>query len=353
VKEIAPNAPNATSVRMTVTQPGHTSYNRRARRISLWIAIAVNALFLLLLYAAQTRLAERTWFTGGLVCLPQVVFAVPLAMLLVWSAIERDRVAIALNVVVGILFVFRVMGINVPLGRSHGGSTIRIMTYNIHQGARGIRRVRDVIEDLSPDILCVQEVNSWGKWGDPVRQLQQLTLGWHIVRDGELAIFSRPPIISHAVHYLPSGTGRAILEARLRVKGRELVVLNTHFNLAAKSDLPGWYRMPLPKRISKMAAVMDAQARELMMVASASGESVIITGDFNMPPRWLACRKITSRYRDAFRAAGWGFGYTFPTRLPLARIDYILIGRSLGVRGCFSPRTRASDHLPVVADIVW
>ena len=52
MKDNVPNAPNKTSVRIIVTQPGYASYNRRARRIALWIATAVNALFLLVLYVA-------------------------------------------------------------------------------------------------------------------------------------------------------------------------------------------------------------------------------------------------------------------------------------------------------------
>ena len=339
-------------MRVTIKQLIQALSNRRARLKVLRVATVVNAALLVALHLAETRLAERTWLTGGLAYVPQCFFGIPLAILLIWSVAERRRWIALANAAIALAFVFTLLSFNVPLDRSHGGRTIRVMTYNLRQGARGIREIARVIQDVNPDILCVQEVNSWDKWGDPVWQLQQLMLGWHMVRDGELAILSRYPILSSAVHYLPANTQRAILEARIRIRGREITVLTTHFNVAAEQQLSAWGRAATPNRVNLTAAVMAAQAWELIRVASAGGDSLIITGDLNMPSRWLAYREIAGRYSDAFRAAGWGFGYTFPADLPLSRIDYILLGRSLGARRCFVPRTRASDHRPVVADLV-
>ena len=340
-------------MRVKIRQLKQTLTNRRSRARALRTATAVNGVLLVVLYLMETFVAERTWLTGLAAYAPQCLFAIPLAALLAWSIIERRRWIALANAAIALVFAVTLLGFNVPLGKAHGGPTIRVMTYNLRQGERGIREIARVIEDVNPDILCVQEVNPWDKWGDPVWQLQQLMLGWHMVRDGELAILSRNPIVSSAVHYLPAKTQRAILEAHIRIGRREITVLNTHFNVASERHLDAWGREPAPSRIRHTAAVMHAQARELIRVASTSGDALLIMGDLNMPPRWLACREIAGRYRDAFRAAGWGLGYTFPANLPVSRIDHIFLGPSLAAKRCFVPRTRASDHRPVVADIVW
>jgi len=339
-------------MRFRIRQLKKVLSNRRARLKVLKIATWVNAALLLALYLMETRLAESTWLTGLAAYAPQCFFGIPLAILLVWSIAERRRWTILANVGAAILFSVTLLGFNVPLGRSHGGRVIRMMTYNLRQGERGIRKIARVIQDVNPDILCVQEVNAWDKWGDPVWQLEQLIPGWHMVRDGELATFSRHPIISSSVHYLSAGTQRAVLAARIRIAGRELDVLNTHFNIASERHLCVWYHDAAPSRIRHTASVMAAQAWELIRVAAPCSNALVIAGDLNMPPRWNAYRLIEDRYRDAFRAAGWGLGCTFPANLPVTRIDHIFLGPAIGAKRCFVPRTRASDHRPVVADLV-
>ena len=65
---------------------------------------------------------------------------------------------------------------------------------------------------------------------------------------------------------------------------------------------------------------------------------------------------------DAFRKAGYGFGFTFPAKsnrypilpdFPLFRIDYIWTTRELSVCHAWVGDDAGSDHLPVFADLVW
>jgi vancomycin resistance protein VanJ len=75
-------------------------------------------------------------------------------------------------------------------------------------------------------------------------------------------------------------------------------------------------------------------------------------GDFNTPPRTSLYRELTAQYKDAFEAAGYGFGWTYPSVRPLVRIDHILMNHRVEPRGCWVPKTSGSDHRPVVADLV-
>ena len=66
---------------------------------------------------------------------------------------------------------------------------------------------------------------------------------------------------------------------------------------------------------------------------------------------------------DAFRAAGFGFGPTFPSHqgygypfkqaIPLVRVDYVFHTRHFEpVRAWVGPDVE-SDHLPVIAELIW
>jgi endonuclease/exonuclease/phosphatase (EEP) superfamily protein YafD len=60
--------------------------------------------------------------------------------------------------------------------------------------------------------------------------------------------------------------------------------------------------------------------------------------------------------RDAFSSAGRGYGYTHghSTRLGFSflRIDHVLLSPEIGVADCFVGQKEASDHRPVIADLL-
>jgi len=87
---------------------------------------------------------------------------------------------------------------------------------------------------------------------------------------------------------------------------------------------------------------------------------VILAGDFNMPDRSDDYRKISARFIDSYRAAGWGLGLTFPyspgdhpvtqyLRLtPLLRLDYVFHSAEwTTITARVWPDSGGSDHLPV------
>ena len=60
--------------------------------------------------------------------------------------------------------------------------------------------------------------------------------------------------------------------------------------------------------------------------------------------------------RDAFAAGGRGYGHThghsLKPRFSFLRIDHILVSPSLGVRNCYVGSQYASQHRPVIADLL-
>ena len=82
---------------------------------------------------------------------------------------------------------------------------------------------------------------------------------------------------------------------------------------------------------------------------------VVLAGDLNAVSRSASYRLLVRRLRDAQVEAGGKPGATFPSRLPLLRIDHIFIGAGIAARKTFVHDTplarRASDHLPLCADL--
>lgn len=324
----------------------------RSNRRLLWFS-ATNLGFVVILWLLEVFVAERHWLTTLITYSPQHWVGLPLLVLIPWALVRRSRWAIWLNVVTLLVFVSALLGFEVahPCWQRSSPS-VRVMTWNIHHASGGMDKVMSVVKREHPDVVCFQEAND-GYWkSDVLPELRKAFRGWHCSEFREVATFSRYPIITQSVHRLMPETGRVVLETVIEVNGERLTVYNVHLNVAiagrslSKSGLRG-----IPNYLRHTADVRLDQVRDMKKVV-ATTTSALVVGDFNTPPRGRCYRWMAGRYQDAFPRGGLGFGYTYPTRHPLMRIDYIFASGGMHVRRCFVPRAAASDHRPVVADLV-
>lgn len=96
-----------------------------------------------------------------------------------------------------------------------------------------------------------------------------------------------------------------------------------------------------------IAAQMLANA-----IAAERNERVMLLGDLNGTVDDRALAGLTTRLRSAQDVAGDGFGFTWPSRFPVVRIDHVLVRGVEPRRSWVLPAT-GSDHLPVAATISW
>jgi vancomycin resistance protein VanJ len=171
-----------------------------------------------------------------------------------------------------------------------------------------------------------------------------------VVRDRELAILSRLPILRREVHSLGFGTGRSVLAVRVATAERELTVLATHFFRGRARGDAGTVSRALAD-LTRSGKIHSLQTERLLEIASQAPEPHAIAGDLNLPPRGRLYRRLTADHTDAFRASGWGYGYSFPGSLPMVRIDYVLAGRGVTARRCRTLSTAGSDHRAVLAEL--
>ena len=249
--------------------------------------------------------------------------------------------------------------------KASGPSVVRAMTYNIHScvntdGALGLERIVEVIEELAPDLVALQEVDV----GMPQtrKQDQAKILGerlgmdyrfFPVVSNGSqkygLAILSRFSFQRLSVGWLPTLypklklnlQKRGVMWAILETSFGPLHFFNTHLSL---------YRLERRKQL-KVLLGSD------WLMAAPEIEPVIVCGDLNAMPLSPVYRRL-SRYLTDAQKGSMQFERpqpTFPSRRPLFRIDHIFISRHLRTRRAVVPVDEnariASDHLPLCVDL--
>ena len=74
-------------------------------------------------------------------------------------------------------------------------------------------------------------------------------------------------------------------------------------------------------------------------------------GDLNSTPDRQELAPLFARLRDAWGTAS-GPGFTYPANEPVRRIDFVFVAGPLRAVSARVPVTDASDHRPVVAELV-
>lgn len=231
--------------------------------------------------------------------------------------------------------------------------TIRVMTYNIHHGEGtdgkvDLHRIASLIRRERMDIVALQEVDrrvARTQGRDLAAELSALT-GMEVQfaknidhQGGEYgtALLSRFPFVSHShTHYRMwlSREQRGLQQAVLNVGGKRLVILNTHLDFSRDDR----------ERLEHID--------EIGKVSAAHGKAmVLVLGDFNDVPTSPSYLKMKAKFIDVWEAGGEGDGFTVPSGEPRKRIDYIFASGPVRINKAWVPRTEASDHLPVGAEI--
>lgn len=226
-------------------------------------------------------------------------------------------------------------------------SILRVMTWNIHggigpDGQYSLARIAETIARHDPDIVALQEVDSRRRLADarsPFEVLRE-AIGDHGIEaksistsDGDYGqmLASRWPFACIEVHDITHAgrEPRRAIETEVHCGARKLRVIATHFGLS------------LSER--------RTQARRLVAIARRRNEATVMLGDFN---DWFWPGSLRSALRHEL--PGRTRHATFPSWCPILRLDRIFCWPPQILKRSFIDRSarRASDHLPVIADIV-
>jgi endonuclease/exonuclease/phosphatase family metal-dependent hydrolase len=238
----------------------------------------------------------------------------------------------------------------------------RILTYNVHRCVGTDRRldvgrIAAVIAAQEPDIVALQEVDVRRRRTGGVDQAHEiahrLDMTFHFnaalkVEEelyGDAILTTLPerlvkagPLPGHPA--IPQLEPRGALWVAVQVDGTELNIINTHLGLVPREQ--------------------QIQARRLAgdgwIAAAPADQPLIVLGDFNATGTTVVYRTFAALLHDARRTGRRnGPTATFPSTLPVLRIDHVFTRGPIRVEKLFVPQdplTRvASDHLPLVVDV--
>lgn len=245
---------------------------------------------------------------------------------------------------------------------------LRILSYNILggrniDGSRNLNRIAKVINEISPDLVSLQEVDrktAHMNGIDIPAVLSKLTemdfvFGGAMEYDGGeygVAILSKVPVEVYSNYPLPHSKNREPRTA-LAVKlkwtelNNEIIFISTHLD---HQNSPN-------DRI--------AQANEInKIIAQYKNTPIILAGDLNCFPHSQPMAILLKWFKDTWKSHQDGF--TFPSKEPAKRIDYILHDEVnpwsvtnvyTGIEVNSSDSTWhtlleiTSDHLPLIAEL--
>ncbi|MEC8987721.1 MAG: endonuclease/exonuclease/phosphatase family protein, partial [Verrucomicrobiota bacterium] len=214
-----------------------------------------------------------------------------------------------------------------------------------------LQRIANVIRQSNADAVALQEVDKnterTGGINMPA-ELARLT-GMNVAFGANLdnyqggqygtAILSRFPIESHENHRLKQvrkGEQRGVLMAVLKMTQGQLLFTCTHLD-----------------HTQDQAERLFSETQFADIFAGHAGLPTIFCGDFNDTPDSELYKRLSKKWTDTWSIAGKGNGYTMSSANPKRRIDYIWLSgkKNFKVRWMDVPKTEASDHLPLVAEI--
>ena len=237
----------------------------------------------------------------------------------------------------------------------------RIVTYNVHRCVGNDRRldvarIAAVLAELRPDIVALQELDVGRARTGHVDQAHEIarrlemTHHFHAAmkveeeRYGDAILTSYPeklvktgPLPGHP--RIPQLEPRGALWVEVEIEGRPVQIINTHLGL-------------VPREQQVQAAYLAGPS---WLEHPACEWPTILAGDFNATASSVVYRTLTQRLHPSRRLARRKQpSSTFPSPLPVLRIDHHFVSPGIEVQDVFAPFDPlcrvASDHLPLVMD---
>ena len=350
---------------MIRSQPSSPSAATRALRVFVAVLLGATALLTAAqrLGASDAGWLELTRFLPFPVVLAPSLFALLLATRLGrgWTLASLASLALVASVTMGLEWHR-----GSPAGV--GAMPIRLMTYNVKatlaaQRPDGMAALAREVARHDPDILVMQDAHD--STGAPAAELLSggRVFGYpHVHAAGQYIVASRFAL--HGCVQRPIGPPsdeHRYLRCTVQAGPTALTLVTVHFdspreglNAARREGLEGfgeWQR-----NHDGRLAQARALATDLAPLLAPGAAPLIVAGDLNAPPSSPVMATLrTAGLRDAFSAAGRGYGYTYGHALRIGfrflRIDHALVSAAIGVAACTTGGTDASQHRPVIAEL--
>lgn len=223
---------------------------------------------------------------------------------------------------------------------------IKVMTYNIQLGGTGLQNIANVITAQHPDLVCLQEVDSFTTRSGAVNQAMKLgeLTGMYYYFSRAMpfqggaygdAILSKWPIYQITHYALPAGSGEA----------RQMAVIRTEKN-GVMFNFAGTHL----DHLGPAAGNSLLQATAINNIVTGITYPFILGGDFNEVPTSVTIAKLKEQFTLGCISS---CPVTHPSNAPTRSIDYFMYKPGNFSVLSYGPiNTQVSDHLPVVATVM-
>lgn len=242
-------------------------------------------------------------------------------------------------------------------------NSVSIMTYNVKSfnkykwiDKEGIKdSIINFIAKQKPQILNLQEYNT--RNDSEILSLYK----YHYIQTAApnttfgQAILSQFEIVNKgSLDY--EDTGNNAIYADLKIGADTLRVYNVHLQSHRVNpnveDLQNEGGKSVLKRLGSSFKMQQDQVAQLKTSLESKQYKTIICTDMNNSAFSYVYRSLKgNRFRDAFKAAGNGFGRSFDSNIFPLRIDFIFVDKQIDITGFKTYENKFSDHFPLKASI--
>jgi endonuclease/exonuclease/phosphatase family metal-dependent hydrolase len=341
------------------------------------------AIGLLISYLASYVSPENFWFIAFFGLAYPVLLIFNIAFIIYWFIQFKRRGIYSLIIIVaGWANVHRFVQFNFGNAPEGSKKLIKVMSYNVkvfdlYNWSHNLEtrdKIFQLINDESPDIMCLQEFFSRDSSRldnlDSLVQFQKakyvhVEYTTHVKRIHHwgIATFSDYPIVSKGKVDFGYSSNNICIYTDIKMGTDTVRVYNMHLQSISFDKEDYKYMEDLQKDVEtediehsknifkrlKLAFVKRAQQADLIKISILSSpHPVIVCGDFNDTPASYTYATISNTLKDAFIESGNGFGKSYVGAFPSFRIDYILHSTDFKAYNFRTVREELSDHFPVV-----
>ncbi|MEV4704873.1 endonuclease/exonuclease/phosphatase family protein [Actinoplanes sp. NPDC049316] len=223
------------------------------------------------------------------------------------------------------------------------GVPLRVLSYNVH-GLRDDRAaLTGLVRELAPDVVIVQEAPRRFRWRHKCAALAD-DFGM-VVAAGGLPSLGNLLLVSLRVRVHDTWCLRYPLTPGRHLRGAAFASCSVH---GGRFTVSGSHLATDPAERPDQAALWKQALSEVE-------GPLVAGGDLNEGPAGGAWRTVADGLVDTAEPAG-GTALTFPATLPRLRLDALFVSPDVEVARYevvdSEAARRASDHLPVVADLI-
>src|SRR5882757_6211477 len=264
--------------------------------------------------------------------LPWVGVAVPILGLA--ALVRRSATAGVALLVPAVVWGLMFGNLLIP-GKGGGAYDLRVLSHNVDAANPDPVKTAQDLLGADADVIALEEITT----ADLKIYKAQFAKAYpHVVARGTVALWSKYPVEESESVDVGFAWTRA-LRAEVSTPQGKVAFYVAHL----ASVRVGASGFTSDQRNETIKQLGDAIAAEKVA-------GVVVMGDFNGTANDRSLAPITSGLRSAQGAAGTGFGFTWPAKFPMARIDHILVRGVVPTKAWVMTPT-GSDHRPVVAEI--